>query len=328
MEQTVKRLWIIFLALCLLILSGTLAFHLVEKLDLFSSLYLTVTIVSTVGFGDIVPETASGKMIYMALVLVGIGIFGYAVSSIASLMAERSIFKLARGFLFLGGEGRLKDHVIVVGWNRISKSVCDELRVNGYNVLLIVREDEKAREASRAGYNALVGSPLEESAYRSAKIDSAKAVVLTEDDPSRNLMAILRLRDISRSVKVVVVCDDDLMKSLFYRAGASRVVNLANVSGRILASYIFEPLVAEVIEDLSEARSGLDARQITFRAGKSITIGELKDKGLRSLILTVTRGEKRYYYPNESFELKPGDVVVLVGLRDDLDHDEQILEQP
>ncbi len=328
MEQTVKRLWIIFLALCLLILSGTLAFHLVERLDLFSSLYLTVTIVSTVGFGDIVPETASGKMIYMALVLVGIGIFGYAVSSIASLMAERSIFKLARGFLFLGGEGRLKDHVIVVGWNRISKSVCDELRVNGYNVLLIVREDEKAREASRAGYNALVGSPLEESAYRSAKIDSAKAVVLTEDDPSRNLMAILRLRDISRSVKVVVVCDDDLMKSLFYRAGASRVVNLANVSGRILASYIFEPLVAEVIEDLSEARSGLDARQITFRAGKSITIGELKDKGLRSLILTVTRGEKRHYYPNESFELKPGDVVVLVGLRDDLDHDEQILEQP
>jgi len=325
-EQALRRLWIVFLALCALVAFGTFAFHLAERLNLFDSLYLTVTILSTVGFGDIVPETASGRMIYMMLVLVGIGVFGYAVSSIASLMAERSVFKLARGFLFLGGEKKLRDHVIIVGWNQVSRFVCDEMKANGQRVVLIVEDDESGREASRAGYDALVGSPLEESIFRAARIDSARAVVLTKDDPSRNLMTVLRVRGLSKTVKIIVVCSDDLMRSLFYRAGADRVINLANVSGRILASFIFEPLVAEVIEDLSEARTGLDARQLIFKAKRGFTVGELKGRGLKGVIFMVMRGEKKHYYPDESFELKPGDIIVLAGLRDHLDNDEKLLD--
>ncbi|HDD66265.1 MAG TPA: hypothetical protein ENG52_01405 [Nitrososphaeria archaeon] len=196
MERTLRTLWIVVGVLLLLVAVGTVSFHLLEGLDFFDSLYLTVTILSTVGFGDIVPETALGKVIYMGLVLTGVGVFGYAVSSIASIMAERSIFKLARGFFFLGGEGRLRNHVIVVGWNELSKAVCSELRVNGYNVVLVVERDEDAREASKAGYDALVGSPLEEATYRHVGVENARAVVLTEDDPSKNLMAILRIREI------------------------------------------------------------------------------------------------------------------------------------
>jgi len=327
MERTLRTLWIVVGVLLLLVAVGTVSFHLLEGLDFFDSLYLTVTILSTVGFGDIVPETALGKVIYMGLVLTGVGVFGYAVSSIASIMAERSIFKLARGFFFLGGEGRLRNHVIVVGWNELSKAVCSELKVNGYNVVLVVERDEDARDASKAGYDALVGSPLEEATYRHVGVENARAVVLTEDDPSKNLMAILRIREINRRARIVVACGDDLMKSLFYRAGADRVVNLAEVSGRILASFVFEPLVAEVIEDLSEAETGLDAEQVVFQAGRSVALRELKERGLKSVVFAVARGSERYYYPSDSFELKPGDVLILMGLREDLDRDVAILSR-
>ena len=327
MERTLRTLWIVVGVLLLLVAVGTVSFHLLEGLDFFDSLYLTVTILSTVGFGDIVPETALGKVIYMGLDLTGVGVFGYAVSSIASIMAERSIFKLARGFFFLGGEGRLRNHVIVVGWNELSKAVCSELKVNGYNVVLVVERDEAARDASKAGYDALVGSPLEEATYRHVGVENARAVVLTEDDPSKNLMAILRIREINRRARIVVACGDDLMKSLFYRAGADRVVNLAEVSGRILASFVFEPLVAEVIEDLSEAETGLDAEQVVFQAGRSVTLRELKERGLKSVVFAVARGSERYYYPSDNFELKPGDVLILMGLREDLDRDVAILSR-
>ncbi len=327
MERTLRTLWIVVGVLLLLVAVGTVSFHLLEGLDFFDSLYLTVTILSTVGFGDIVPETALGKVIYMGLVLTGVGVFGYAVSSIASIMAERSIFKLARGFFFLGGEGRLRNHVIVVGWNELSKAVCSELKVNGYNVVLVVERDEDARDASKAGYDALVGSPLEEATYRHVGVEDARAVVLTEDDPSKNLMAILRIREINRRARIVVACGDDLMKSLFYRAGADRVVNLAEVSGRILASFVFEPLVAELIEDLSEAETGLDAEQVVFQAGRSVTLRELKEKGLKSVVFAIARGSERYYYPSDNFEVKPGDVLILMGLREDLDHDVAILSR-
>ena len=327
LERALRTLWIVVGVLLFLVALGTVSFHFLEGLDFFDSLYLTVTILSTVGFGDIVPKTVLGRAVYMSLVLTGVGVFGYAVSSIASLMAERSIFKLARGFFFLGGEGRLKNHVIVVGWNELSKAVCSELKANGYRVVLVVERDEDARDASKAGYDALVGSPLEETTYRHVRVEDAKAVVLTEDDPSKNLMAILRIREINRRARIVVATGDDLMKSLFYRAGADRVVNLADISGRILASFVFEPLVAEIIEDLSEAETGLDAEQVVFQAGRSVTLRELKERGLKSVVFAVARGSEKYYYPLDGFELKPGDVLVLMGLREDLDHDIAILSR-
>jgi len=327
LERALRTLWIVIGVLLFLVALGTVSFHFLEGLDFFDSLYLTVTVLSTVGFGDIVPKTVLGKVVYMGLVLTGVGVFGYAVSSIASLMAERSIFKLARGFFFLGGEGRLKNHVVVVGWNELSKAVCSELKANGCKVVLVVERDEEARDASKAGYDALVGSPLEEATYRHVRVEDAKAVVLTEDNPSKNLMAILRVREINRRARVVVACGDDLMKSLFYRAGADRVVNLADISGRILASFVFEPLVAEIIEDLSEAETGLDAEQVVFQAGRSITLRELKEKGLKSVVFAVARGSEKYYYPSDGFELKPGDVLILMGLREDLDHDIAILSR-
>jgi len=308
-----------------LVAFGTIAFYVFEKLDLFNSLYLTVTIISTVGFGDITPQTIAGKIIYMGLVITGIGIFGYAVSSIAAIMAERSIFKMVRGFLFLRGEAKLKDHVIVVGWNETTRSVCDELRSNGYRVVVLVEDDNAAREVSRAGYEAVVGSPLDPSIYEMAKITHANSVILAMSDDSRNLMAILRIRDLSRDVKVIAICNNDFMKSLFYRAGANEVVNVADIGGRVLASHVFEPIVASVLEDMAEADVGLDAEQVTVQTGRAISISDLRSRGFKSLILLVVRGSERIYYPSDDFELKPGDILVLIGLREHLDSDKQLL---
>ncbi len=325
MSNVARRFAMIFISLVALVAFGTLAFWFFEKLDPFNSLYLTITIVSTVGFGDITPHTLAGKIIYMGLVLTGIGIFGYAVSSIAAIMAERSIFKMVKGFLFLRGEAKLKDHVIVVGWNEITRSVCDELRSNGYRVVVLVEDDNAAREVSGAGYEAVVGSPLDASIYEMAKIDRANSVILALNDDSRNLMATLRIRDLSRDVKVIAICNNDFMKNLFYRAGANEVVNVADIGGRVLASHVFEPIVANVLEDMAEADVGLDAEQVSFQAGRALPIKELRSKGFKSLILLVVRGSQKFYYPDGDFELKPGDILVLIGLREHLDSDKQLL---
>ena len=327
METTVNRFLLILLALIILVAVSTYAFFIVENLDLFDAFYLTVTIPSTVGFGDITPKTFGGRLVYIGLVLTGIGIFGCAVSFVASIMAERSIFKMVKGVLLFRGDARLRDHVVIVGWNELTKAVCDELRSNGHRIVVIVEDDAVAREVSRAGYDVLVGSPLEASTYQEAKIGSAKSTILAMDDDSRNLMAILRIRDLNRDLKIITVCNNDYMKKLFYRAGADEVVNTADIGGRILASHVFEPIVAEVLEDMAEAEKGLDAEQVTFRSSNPVRIRELRDLGFRSIILLIIRGPQRFYYPDDSFEIKLGDLLVLVGLREHLDSDKEILKK-
>lgn len=70
--------------------TGTVFYRLVEDLNWIDSLYFSVITVSTVGYGDISPETVPGKIFTMVYVVVGIGVFVGLVSTTAHhLIAAR-----------------------------------------------------------------------------------------------------------------------------------------------------------------------------------------------------------------------------------------------
>ncbi|MFB6317866.1 potassium channel family protein [Saccharicrinis sp. FJH54] len=60
------------------LLNGTIIYHFVEHWKWLDSLYFSVMTLTTVGYGDLVPQTAFGKIFTMVYVLTGIGIiFGF-----------------------------------------------------------------------------------------------------------------------------------------------------------------------------------------------------------------------------------------------------------
>ena len=61
---------------------ATVFYRAVEGLRWIDSLYFSVITVSTVGYGDISPETYAGKVFTMVYVVVGIGVFVALVSTI------------------------------------------------------------------------------------------------------------------------------------------------------------------------------------------------------------------------------------------------------
>ncbi|MEA2051723.1 MAG: potassium channel family protein, partial [Euryarchaeota archaeon] len=70
------------IAICLLFLVavvGTVGFIYIEGLTPFDALYLTIATVTTVGYGDIVPETQNGKIFTAALIIMGVGITLYVL---------------------------------------------------------------------------------------------------------------------------------------------------------------------------------------------------------------------------------------------------------
>ena len=62
---------------------ATVFYRAVEGLRWIDSLYFSVITVSTVGYGDISPETYAGKVFTMVYVVVGIGVFVALVSTIS-----------------------------------------------------------------------------------------------------------------------------------------------------------------------------------------------------------------------------------------------------
>ncbi|QJF51966.1 potassium channel family protein [Roseobacter ponti] len=59
----------------LLLLSGTLFYRSIEGWSWVDSLYFSATTMSTVGFGDLSPQTDAGKLFTVLYIFVGVGVF-------------------------------------------------------------------------------------------------------------------------------------------------------------------------------------------------------------------------------------------------------------
>jgi hypothetical protein len=88
-DHLVVRLKFFVSALVLLILFWTLAFMAVEQRNFTDALYYTMVTVTTVGYGDIHPESTTGKMMAILIILTGTGLFGGMVASVTELLLNR-----------------------------------------------------------------------------------------------------------------------------------------------------------------------------------------------------------------------------------------------
>ena len=93
-----RRLWAVTFFVALICFS-TLVFSYVEKHTLFDSLYWTITVISTVGFGDITPHTQIGKLLFMVDAVSGINVYIYLITSwqasLVEARLERRLWKFA-----------------------------------------------------------------------------------------------------------------------------------------------------------------------------------------------------------------------------------------
>jgi voltage-gated potassium channel len=98
-ESARRRKWAITYIILLTCLS-TLVFSFVEKHTLFDAFYWTITVFSTVGFGDITPHTTIGKLLFIFDAISGITTYVYLITSwqtsLIEARLERKFWKLTQ----------------------------------------------------------------------------------------------------------------------------------------------------------------------------------------------------------------------------------------
>lgn len=83
-----KRLAYIIAVIILILFGSATFYHFVEKWQYLDALYFSAATMTTVGYGDITPQTASGKIFTIVFVFTGVGIALYGLSVIAAHFVE------------------------------------------------------------------------------------------------------------------------------------------------------------------------------------------------------------------------------------------------
>ncbi|SFM37901.1 potassium channel family protein [Salibacterium qingdaonense] len=142
----------------------------------FDAVWWAVVTSTTVGYGDFVPETVTGRIFAMILILFGIGFVLFFVTNLASSTVNEQ-HRWQKGTL----PSSFSNHYIIVNWNERARQFIDQIQ-RAYPERQILLIDDGLVESpfhNSPRLQFLKGSPTMQSVLRQANVRKARALVIT-----------------------------------------------------------------------------------------------------------------------------------------------------
>lgn len=285
--------------------------------------YLLETL-TTVGYGDALPVTYWGKMIGFIFLFSSFGVYGFIIGQIANFMTTLKEQKE----LGLGGTP-FKDHVVIIGWNEFGQSVVSTLVAAGRQVA-IVTKDRSSISIIHEYYQdqqvfTLYSDYNNFDMLEKANIKDTSIVFINLNDDTEKLVYIINLRKYYPGLNLVVTLDNGNLKSTFSNAGCTYTISKNEISSKLLASYIYEPDVAILSEELiAYAHEGheYDMKEFLIKEGNPL-IGMIYEKAFFDLkkqsnvilfgLVRVHEGKRTLHKnPETDLVIQEGDYLVML----------------
>ncbi|MDN0077612.1 NAD-binding protein [Crenobacter sp. SG2303] len=189
----------------------------------FHALWDGVNLVTTLG--DFSNFDERQKLFMLAAMLATMVIAAVAISMLTGLLSGDDVMIYRENRAMERKLEQLANHVVVVGFLSLGETVAEHLRKAGETVLVLVTDPALADRASVRGHLVLLGSPdVIDDVLHHARLDSAKAMIVTTPDANNNLAITLMVHTLNASLTIIVPGENDLRKGLLMTAGASEVV--------------------------------------------------------------------------------------------------------
>jgi voltage-gated potassium channel len=320
-----RRLLLIVCIPILLILAGMVGYHFLEDWPLFDSLYFTVVTLTTIGYGDLAPKTVGGRAFTMVLALGGVFTLFYLAADFIRAVITGEVQTLLGKQRMERALAELKDHLIVCGYGRMGRLVCQEFAAEGVSFVVIDREAEVFENFAVPRGIALHGDATSDDVLRSAGVERARALVTVAPSDSDNLYITMSARLLNDKLFIVARAESEHAQQKLERAGANRVVSPYVIGGSRVAQAVLRPTVVDFI-DLATRTEHFDLQiEETCLAAKSTLVGRtLKDSQVREkfgvMIVAIKKasGHMVYNPPGEA-ALEAGDILIALGQRQQLD---------
>jgi len=324
-----RRLLTVALLPGLLILVGTAGYHLIEGWGLFDALYMAVITLTTIGFGEVHPLGTGGRVFTMGLALSGIFTMFFAATEILRSWASgelRAIFgrqRLERAM------SNLEDHVLVCGYGRMGRLVCQEFSQVGVPFIIIDPNEEALVDFSLPHGVPLHGDATNDDCLRRAGIERARALVTVVPTDADNLFITMSARLLNDRIPIIARAEEEATAKKLIRAGATRVISPYVIGGERVAQAVLRPTVHDFVDVATRSEHlALQLEEVVVASGSRLA-GARVDGGrlhadLNVIVVAIKRPDAPMAFNPWQSSIDIGDTLVMLGPRAELDQAERM----
>ncbi len=331
-QRNVRLLLRFVFVLVLLITAYSIGFQVLmaregQQHSLLTGFYWTLTVMSTLGFGDITFHTDLGRAFSILVLMTGIVfllallpftlIEFYWAPWVAKREHERAPRELPQD---------TSGHVLLTQYDAVSGALIRKLEQAGFPYALLVGDPGVALKLHDAGVRVMVGFGDDPEAWRRARIETAAMVVATGEDVV-NTNAVFTAHGCNDKVPIVCTARSQSGCDILTLAGARQVFRLGLLMGRALArrtqggdtlAHIvgrFGQLLVAEATPVGTSLVGRTLEQAGLRNEAGVTVVGVWEQG----------GLQR---PEPDTLIGPHSVLVMVGSADQLRRFEQLYHRP
>ncbi len=248
-----------------------------------------------------------------------------------------------------------REHVVLCGFGRVGQNIARVLESLGFEFLAVDLDPARIRLARQAGDAVVFGDSADEELLREVGLDTASAVIVTFANPAVSVGIVRAVRRLRADVPVLVRTQDDVGLAELTEAGATEVVPetleaslmlvvqvllilklpaskvMRTVSGIRANRYatlrnVFRHDGAQAIDETHAFRDEL--RSIVLPPGAWAVgrrLQEAREQGADVTFTAVRRHGITGRQPDAATELREGDIVLIHGTPEALEHAEAVL---
>lgn len=277
--------------------------------------YWTLTVMSTLGFGDITFETDIGRIFSSVVLLSGVVflliLFPFTFIEFFYVPWTRAQAE-ARAPSILPSTTR--NHIILTTLDPITRSLIKKLEQYHYQYVLLVSEIEEALRLNDQGYRVMVGDPDTPTTYEKARAQNALMVVATMNDMINTNIAFT-VQEFTGEVPVIATANSPASVDILELAGCDHVLQVADMLGMACARRVEGPdRLAHIIGRFEELVIAESTVRHTELVGRSLRESRLREKFGITVLGYWERGEFHHIYADTRVE--PEMALVLAGSED------------
>jgi len=325
-SRTTKRnfrlLFKFLLALSLLVAIYSVLFHFImlfeeKKFSWITGFYWTLTVMSTLGFGDITFASDLGKAFTMLVLISGILFllvmlpFTFIQFFYAPWLEAQSRAKTPREL-----PENTTGHVILTSFDPVTISLVEKLKQYDYDYAVIAADLSHALELYDLGYKVVVGDLGDPETYKRLRVKQAAMLIANNDDMVNTNIAFT-VREISEKTPVVTNADAKDSIDILELAGSTYVFQFMKMLGESLARRTLGmSMGANVIGKFDRLLIAEAPAMRTLLEGKTIIQSNLREKTGVTIVGLWERG--RFTMPQPQTLITSSTVLVLAGTAEQL----------